>query len=446
MPTRGVLRPRLSLIDVGVLVAVLVLLYVVLRVGSGATASFSPARLRARQHRPREPPLRRGAQPAADVHRAVLLDRVHARLRLRGGAQPPRREGARADPRHPPVGPGARLPDDHRDRSSSALFPGSELGLECASIFAIFTAQAWNMTFSFYASLKSLPRELDELSRSLRLTRWQRFWKIEVPSGAIGLVWNGMMSFGGSWFFLVASRGDHGARATTTRCPGSARSSAPRSTSGDLGAVGLAIATMIVMVVAVNVLFWRPLVAWCGALPLRDDRGQRGAALARARAARALVVAAACSAALRARARRAARPRDARSSAATTRRRRSSAAPPARRRHRSSRCVVGGARRLRRATRSCTTSPPPAASGSARSRTASLLGAATFGARRRAARVRDARLGADRRLDRHEPARRAARPADRAGPRELPGQLPLPVRDARVHHARHQRSTSAASC
>ena len=61
------------------------------------------------------------------------------------------------------------------------------------------------MTFSFYASLKSLPRELDELSRSLRLTRWQRFWKIEVPSGAIGLVWNGMMSFGGSWFFLVAS-------------------------------------------------------------------------------------------------------------------------------------------------------------------------------------------------------------------------------------------------
>ena len=72
-------------------------------------------------------------------------------------------------------------------------------------MFAIFTAQAWNMTFSFYASLKNLPRELDELSLSLRLTRWQRFWKIEVPNGAIGLVWNGMMSFGGAWFFLAAS-------------------------------------------------------------------------------------------------------------------------------------------------------------------------------------------------------------------------------------------------
>ena len=86
-----------------------------------------------------------------------------------------------------------------------ALFPGSALGLECASIFAIFTSQAWNMTFAFYHSLSSQPRELDEAARNLRLSRWQRFWRVDVPSGMIPLVWNGMMSFGGGWFFLVAS-------------------------------------------------------------------------------------------------------------------------------------------------------------------------------------------------------------------------------------------------
>src|ERR1700722_20081619 len=142
-----------------------------------------------------------------------------------------------------------------------ALFPGSELGLECASIFAIFTAQAWNMTFSFYASLKSLPAELDELSRSLRLTRWQRFWRIEVPSGAIGLVWNGMLSFGGSWFFLVASEAIS-VHNRTYSLAGIGSFLGAALAEGDLGAVGLAIATMIVMVIAVNVVFWRPLVAW----------------------------------------------------------------------------------------------------------------------------------------------------------------------------------------
>ena len=79
------------------------------------------------------------------------------------------------------------------------------LGVECAAVFAIFTSQAWNMTFAFYQSLVTQPRELDEAARMLRLTKWQRFWKLDVPSGMIPLVWNGMMSFGGGWFFLVAS-------------------------------------------------------------------------------------------------------------------------------------------------------------------------------------------------------------------------------------------------
>ncbi|HTN80221.1 MAG TPA: ABC transporter permease subunit, partial [Acidimicrobiales bacterium] len=86
-----------------------------------------------------------------------------------------------------------------------ALFPGSYLGLECAAIFAIFTSQVWNLTFSFYHSLRMQPRDLDEVARLMRLPRWTRFWKLDVPNAAIGLIWNGMMSMGGGWFFLVAA-------------------------------------------------------------------------------------------------------------------------------------------------------------------------------------------------------------------------------------------------
>jgi NitT/TauT family transport system permease protein len=86
-----------------------------------------------------------------------------------------------------------------------ALFPGSLLGLEAAPIFAIFTSQVWNMTFSFYQSLRTLPRELDEAVMVYRLPHWQRFSRLEVPAATIGLVWNAMMSFGGGWFFVAAS-------------------------------------------------------------------------------------------------------------------------------------------------------------------------------------------------------------------------------------------------
>src|ERR1700728_3699278 len=85
------------------------------------------------------------------------------------------------------------------------LFPNNVLGLELASIFVIFTSQAWNMTFSFYHSLIAQPAELDEAARMYRLTKWQRFWKLDVPSSTIGVVWNMMMSMGGGWFFLTAS-------------------------------------------------------------------------------------------------------------------------------------------------------------------------------------------------------------------------------------------------
>ena len=141
------------------------------------------------------------------------------------------------------------------------LFPGSELGLECASIFAIFTSMAWNITFAFYHSLITQPRDLDEAARVMRLTKWQRFWRLDVPSGMIPLVWNGMMSFGGAWFFLAASEAISVLNHTYV-LPGIGSYVYTASEHGNLGEVGIAIAVMILMVVGVNVLFWRPMVAW----------------------------------------------------------------------------------------------------------------------------------------------------------------------------------------
>src|ERR1700694_6223307 len=140
-----------------------------------------------------------------------------------------------------------------------SLFPGSLLRLECAAIFAIFTSQAWNMTFSFYHSLITQPAELDEAARMFRLTKWERFWKLDVPSSMIGLVWNGMMSFGGGWFFLAASEAisvSGGQRAL----PGIGSYVAVAENNKDLPAILLAILVMVVMVIGVNVAFWRPLV------------------------------------------------------------------------------------------------------------------------------------------------------------------------------------------
>lgn len=141
------------------------------------------------------------------------------------------------------------------------LFRGSSVGLEAAAIFAIFTSQVWNMTFSFYSSLTAQSRDLDEAARLMRLTKWQRFWKVDVPSGMIPLVWNGMMSFGGAWFFLAASE------AVTVNnqsyaLPGVGAYVAAAVENGQLLRVGYAIVTMAIMVLGVNFLFWRPLVAW----------------------------------------------------------------------------------------------------------------------------------------------------------------------------------------
>jgi NitT/TauT family transport system permease protein len=141
------------------------------------------------------------------------------------------------------------------------LFPDSELGLECAAIFAVFTSQAWNITFSFYYSLVSQPGEFNEASKLMGLSRWKRFWAIDVPGGAIGLVWNGMMSFGGSWFFLTASEliTVNGHRYTL---PGVGSYVGVAVNEGKLEDVAWGILTMITMILVVNFFFWRPLVAY----------------------------------------------------------------------------------------------------------------------------------------------------------------------------------------
>ncbi len=143
----------------------------------------------------------------------------------------------------------------------TALFPGSELGLECAAIFAVFTSQAWNITFSFYHSLVSQAPEFNEASKLMGLSQWKRFWTVDVPSGAIGLVWNGMMSFGGSWFFLTASElipvNNH-----KYTLPGVGSYVGVAVTEGKLSYVVYGIITMIIMILVVNFFFWRPLVAY----------------------------------------------------------------------------------------------------------------------------------------------------------------------------------------
>jgi NitT/TauT family transport system permease protein len=142
-----------------------------------------------------------------------------------------------------------------------ALFPGSLLGLEFASIFAIFTAQAWNMTFSFYQSLITVPRELDEATRLYRLPAWQRFTRLELPTATVGLIWNAMMSFGGGWFFVAASEAISVLN-KSYQLPGLGSYVALAILKQDIPALVSALVTMAVVIVAIDQLFWRPLVAW----------------------------------------------------------------------------------------------------------------------------------------------------------------------------------------
>ncbi len=142
-----------------------------------------------------------------------------------------------------------------------SLFPGRILGAECAVIFAVFTSQAWNMTFSFYQSLRTVPRDLIEASRCFQLSGWMRFWKLEVPYAMPGLIWNMMMSASGGWFFIVASEAITVGDKTIT-LPGIGAYLARALEERNLAAVGWVILSMIVVIGMYDQLMFRPLVAW----------------------------------------------------------------------------------------------------------------------------------------------------------------------------------------
>ena len=142
-----------------------------------------------------------------------------------------------------------------------ALVPGHQLGIEMGVILLIFTGQVWNLAFSFYTSLKSIPREMAEASRIYRFSAWQRFWQLEMPYAAIGLVWNSIVSVAGGWFALIAcemfTMGDR-----NFQLPGLGSYLQTATASGDIRALVAGFLVVILIVVATDQLVWRPLIAW----------------------------------------------------------------------------------------------------------------------------------------------------------------------------------------
>lgn len=154
-----------------------------------------------------------------------------------------------------------------------ALFPGSLLGVECAAIFAIFTSQAWNMAFSLYQSLRSVPEELREAAEVFQLSTWQRFWRLELPYSMPGLLWNMMMSMSGGWFFVVASEAIAVSH-QNIKLPGIGSYIALAIEARDLAAVGWAIAAMLIGVLLYDQLFFRPLLAWADKFRFEETGGE----------------------------------------------------------------------------------------------------------------------------------------------------------------------------
>ena len=141
-----------------------------------------------------------------------------------------------------------------------ALFPGQRIGVELAAILLIFTGMTWNMTFSFYQSLQSIPRELLEAARVYRLNPWQRFWTLELPSGVIGLVWNSVMSVAGGWFFLIAIE-SFTLGNKDFRLPGLGSFLATAANKGDFKAIFWGLVVLIGIIVATDFFVWQPLIA-----------------------------------------------------------------------------------------------------------------------------------------------------------------------------------------
>jgi NitT/TauT family transport system permease protein len=153
-----------------------------------------------------------------------------------------------------------------------SLTPGRVAGAELAAIFAIFTSQAWNMAFSFYQSLRSIPDELQEVARGFQLSRWMRFWRLEVPFGMPSLIWNMMMSMSGGWFFVVASEAISVGNTTVT-LPGVGSYIALAIEQRNLAAIGWAIGAMFVVILIYDQLLFRPLIASADWFRLEQETG-----------------------------------------------------------------------------------------------------------------------------------------------------------------------------
>jgi NitT/TauT family transport system permease protein len=158
----------------------------------------------------------------------------------------------------------------------AALFPRTNVGLELAAVVMIFTGQVWNMTFSFYHSLRAIPPDLMEASQVYRFDWWRRFTRVELPYSTVGLVWNGMMSMAGGWFFLTINEAFQlGSR--DFRLPGVGAYMSVAIDRGDKGAMTAAVLAMIIMIVVVDQLFWRPLVAWSARFKFEDQSASTAA-------------------------------------------------------------------------------------------------------------------------------------------------------------------------
>jgi NitT/TauT family transport system permease protein len=155
-----------------------------------------------------------------------------------------------------------------------SLTPGRVLGAEFDSIFVIFTSQAWNMAFSFYQSLRTVPTELIEAAESFRLSPWMRFWQLEVPFGLPALIWNMMLSMSGGWFFVVASESISVGH-TDIVLPGVGSYIALAIAQKNLGAIGWAILTMLIVILLYDQLLFRPLVAWVDRFRVEQEPGAR---------------------------------------------------------------------------------------------------------------------------------------------------------------------------
>jgi len=155
------------------------------------------------------------------------------------------------------------------------MFRGSLLGLEAASIFAIFTSQVWNMTFSFYHSLITTPRELAEAASVLRLSAWKKFWKLEVPFAMPGLVWNTMMSVSGGWFFVVASEViSVVGRDNDQYLPGVGAYIALAIEQADFTAMVFAGVTLLILILLYDQLVFCPIVAWAEKFKFEQSEAQ----------------------------------------------------------------------------------------------------------------------------------------------------------------------------